>query len=74
MPLGDASQYDYHGVERLMPFQLMSSMSSLESCENTHTKNLLYTQKMCGKCENKTNKNEMGYHVLVLKNEIKAFS
>lgn len=58
-----------------MPFQLMSSVGGLESCEKTHTKKYrLYTQKMCGKCENKTNKNEMGYCVLGLKNEIKAFS
>lgn len=73
MPLGDANQYDYHRVERLMPFQLMSSVSSLESCEKNTQKNLC-TQKMCGKCENKTNKNEMGYHVLGLKNEMRAFS
>ena len=62
-----------------MPFQLMSSVGGLESCEITHThththKHLLFTQKMCGKYENKTNTNEMGYHVLGLKNEIKALS
>lgn len=43
MPLGGTNQYDYHRVERLMPFQLMSSWKAVKK----HTKKIFFILRKC---------------------------